>query len=73
LLYNTIKMGNLSKYSTGIWYYKSSGFITALNLIIYFDKFNLFAGKFKNYFKFRKVYIMITKGKHLEVKGVKKL
>ena len=42
-------------------------------LINYFDKHNLFAGKYVNYIKFRKVYIMITQGKHLEYKGIKKI
>jgi hypothetical protein len=73
LLYNTIKMGNLSQYSSGIWCYKSSGFKTAALLINYFDLFNLFAGKYVDYLKFRKVYIMITKGKHLEDKGIIKI
>jgi uncharacterized membrane protein len=66
-------MGNVSQYSYGIWCYKSSGFKTAACLINYFDKFNLFAGKYNNYLKFKKVYIMITEGKHLEEKGVKKI
>ena len=73
LLYNLLKMGNLSQYSTGVWCYKSSGFKTAVNLINYFDRFNLFADKYKDYLKFRKVYIMITEGKHLEDKGIKKI
>ena len=73
LLYDNIKMGNISQYSTGIWCYKSTGFKTAWTLINYFDKFNLFAGKYINYLKFRKVYIMITEGKHLEEKGIKKI
>uniref|UniRef100_UPI00257B0C6B hypothetical protein n=1 Tax=Heterobasidion abietinum TaxID=207833 RepID=UPI00257B0C6B len=73
LLYDTLKMGNLSQYTTAVWCYKSTGFKTALNLINYFDKFNLFAGKYKSYLKFRKVYIMITEGKHLEKKGIKKI
>jgi hypothetical protein len=73
LLYDTLMMGNLSEYSTGIFCYKSTGFKTALNLITYFDKYKLFAGKYKSFLKFRKVYIMITEGKHLEVKGVKKI
>ena len=73
LLYNTLKMGNLCQYSSGIWCYKSTGFKTAANIIYYFDKFNLFAGKYKDYLKFRKVYIMVTQGKHLEEKGVKKI
>ncbi len=73
LLYNLIKMGNLSQYHTGVWCYKSSGFKTAAVLINYFDKYHLFAGKYVDYLKFRKVYIMITEGKHLEVEGVKKI
>ena len=67
-------MGNLSYYSKPeISCYKSTGFKTAALLINYFDKFNLFAGKYLNYLKFRKVYIMITKGKHLEDKGIIKI
>nr|YP_010697800.1 LAGLIDADG homing endonuclease [Porodaedalea chrysoloma]WCF76761.1 LAGLIDADG homing endonuclease [Porodaedalea chrysoloma] len=73
LLYNTVKMGNLSQYSSGIWCYKSSGFKTAALLINYFDTCNLFAGKYVNYLKFRKVYIMITNGRHLENKGITKI
>lgn len=73
LLYNNLKKGNLSQYSTKIWCYKSSGFKTAALLINYFDSFNLFAGKYVSYLKFRKVYIMITNGRHLEYKGVTKI
>jgi len=73
LLYNNLKMGNLSQYSSGIWCYKSSGYLTAYNLINYFDNFKLFDGKYIQYFKFRKVYIMITKGLHIEKDGIKKI
>ena len=73
LLYEKIKMGNLSQYHTGIWCYKSTGYKTAALLINYFDKFNLFADKYVHYLKFRKVYIMITEGKHLEDKGIIKI
>lgn len=73
LIYNKFNMGNLSQYSTGIWCYKSSGFKTAEALINYFDLFNVFAGKYVNYLKFRKVYIMVTKGQHLEKKGIAKI
>ena len=66
-------MGNLSQYSSGIWCYKSSGYKTAALLIDYFDTFNVFAGKYVDYLKFRKVYIMITEGKHLEEKGILKI
>jgi hypothetical protein len=73
LLYAAIGMGNLSKYSCGISCYKSSGYKTAALLINYFDQFNIFAGKYVSYLKFRKVYIMITSGKHLEKKGILKI
>lgn len=73
LLYETIKRGNLSQYSSGIWCYKSSGYKTAALLINYFDNFNLFAGKYVDYLKFRKIYIMITEGKHLDSKGIIKI
>jgi hypothetical protein len=66
-------MGNISHSASGIWCYKSSGFKTAWLLINSFDKFNVFAGKYVNYLKFRKVYIMITNGRHLEDKGITKI
>jgi hypothetical protein len=73
LLYRKLQMDNLSQYHTSIWCYKSSGFKTAFSLLNSFDRYNLFAGKYTSYLKFRKVYIMITEGKHLEEKGVKKI
>ena len=66
-------MGNLSQNSSGIWCYKSTGFNPAAILINYFDTFNLFAGKYVNYLKFRKVYLLIRNGKHLEDKGIIKI
>lgn len=73
LLFDLIQMGNLSQYSSGIWCYKSTGFRTAWRLIDYFDNFNVFADKYTNFLKFRKVYIMVTKGLHLENKGIIKI
>lgn len=73
LLIENIKLGNLSQYTNGIWCYKSSGYKTAWTLINYFDSYNLFAGKYVDYLKFRKVYIMITEGKHLESEGIAKI
>jgi hypothetical protein len=43
------------------------------DLINYFDKFHLFGGKYISFLKFRKVYIMITEGKHLDKKGINKI
>lgn len=73
LLYKLLGKGNLSQYSTGIWCYKSTGFLTAHDLIMYFDKYPVYAGKYVNYLKFRKVYIMITQGKHLSDEGISKI
>lgn len=73
LLYDQIKLGNLSQYSSGIWCYKSSGYKTAYTLIQYFDEYQVFADKYIQYIKFRKTYIMITKGLHLDDKGIKKI
>ena len=74
LLYDNLKMGNLSYYSKPeISCYKSTGFKTAALLINYFDKYKVFDGKYIQYIKFRKVYIMITKGLHLEIAGIKKI
>ena len=73
-----LEMGNLSQYHTDIWCSKSSGLKTAFSTINYFDRYNLFALrsmrriKYISYLKFRKVYIMITEGKHLEDKREKK-
>lgn len=76
LLYDSLKMGNLSQNSLGgasSWCYKSTGFKTAYTLINYFDRYNVFAGKYVDYIKYRKVYRMITEGKHLHSEGVKKI
>jgi hypothetical protein len=75
LLFSKLKLGNLSflKYSSGIYCYKSTGYKTAHLLIDYFDNFQVFGGKLVDYLKFRKVYIKITEGKHLEKKGVLKI
>lgn len=73
LLYQYLNKGNLSQYKSGIWCYKSTGYSTAYDLINYFDKYPVFADKYKSYLKFRKVYIMITKGLHLDLKGVEKI
>ncbi len=69
-------MGNLSQYKTGAswrWCYKSSGFKTSSILINYFDEFNVFGGKYVDFLKYRKVYIFITEGKHLDTVGIKKI
>jgi hypothetical protein len=73
LLYSTLKSGNLSQNCKGVFCYKSSGYKTAALLINYFDTFHVFGGKYIDYLKFRKIYIKITEGKHLEEKGIVKI
>ena len=73
LLSNVLNCGSLSQYHTGVWCYKSTGFKTAFYVINYFDKYHLFAQKYKNYIRFRKVYILVTQGKHLDAKGIEKI
>ena len=68
-----VKLGNISQYNTGVWCYKSLGFKTAQLLINYFDTFNVFAGKYVYFLKFRKLHIVVTSGKHLQVKGISKI
>jgi hypothetical protein len=73
LLYNQLKLGNFSQYSSDIYCYKSTGYKTAALLITYFDTFHVFGGKYVDYLKFRKVYIKVTEGLHLEDKGILKI
>lgn len=74
LIDDKTKKGKLFKDQiTGEWYYKCSDLKSAKYFISYFDKFKLFSGKYVDYLKFRKVYIMITNGKHFNDKGIKKI
>ena len=73
LVHSLLKKGKVYKYDISRWCYKSSGYKTAVNLIHYFDKYNVLGGKYISYLKFRKVYIMITEDKHLDNKGVIKI
>nr|YP_009449473.1 LAGLIDADG endonuclease [Hirsutella vermicola]AQT19634.1 LAGLIDADG endonuclease [Hirsutella vermicola] len=74
LLYYHLKYkGNITQNSLGIWCYKSTDFNTAAHLINYFDKYHVFGGKYIKFIKFRKVYRMIQKGRHLDNKGIKKI
>jgi hypothetical protein len=73
LLYEILQRGKISQFSNSLWAYESTGFLTAALLIKYFDSFQLFGGQYVDYLKFRKVYIMITEGKHLEEKGIHKI
>jgi hypothetical protein len=73
LIYNVLNAGFLLKNPEKIWIYKSAGYKLAHTLINYFDKFHLFGLKYVQYMKFRKVYLRITEGKHLEKKILLKI
>jgi len=63
----------LTNNSKNLYFLKIQDLNTAALLINYFDKFHLFGGPYIEYLKFRKVYIMITEGKHLDEKGITKI
>lgn len=67
------KKGSIAYNTSKIWSYNSTDLINAANLINYFDRFNLFADKYKDFLKFRKVYIYLRDGKHISEKGIKRI
>lgn len=73
LLSDELKWGDIFQDNSEIWWYKSTDLEVAAFLIDYFDTYTLFTGKRVNYLKFRKVYIMITEGQHLDIKGIRKI
>src|SRR5882762_6719222 len=52
------------------YYYSSTSFIKAHNVINYFDKFNLLSSKYLNYLKWREAYLLIQSKEHLELSGI---
>lgn len=52
------------------YYYGSTSFGSAKNVINYFDAYHLQSSKYLNYLKWRKVYIMVQNKEHLTEKGV---
>jgi len=74
LLHNVLReKASITCNTSNIWCYNSTDLIHAANLINYFDKFNLFADKYKDFVKFRKVYVYLRDGKHLSEKGKKRI
>ena len=66
--------GNISyKTSQNIYYYGSTNFGSAKNVINYFDKFHLQSRKHLTYLRWRKVYILIQEREHLTEKGLNKI
>lgn len=55
------------------YYYRSTSFASAKNVIEYFNKFNLQSRKYVSYLKWRKVYILIQDREHLTDNGLIKI
>jgi len=55
------------------YYYSSTSFGSARNVIHFFDKYHLLSSKHVNYLKWRKVYIIIQNRQHLNPLGIKKI
>ncbi len=55
------------------YYYGSTSFGSAKNVINYFDHYNLLSSKHINYLRWRKAYIIIQKKNHLNPTGIAKI
>jgi hypothetical protein len=55
------------------YYYGSTSFGSAKNVINYFDHFHLLSSKHINYLKWRKAYIVIQNKDHLTENGLNKI
>lgn len=51
------------------YYYSSTSFGSAKNVIEYLDKYHMLSSKHVNYLKWRKVYLLIQEKKHLTLEG----
>jgi len=66
--------GNIGyRKSQNTYYYGSTSFGSAKNVINYFDKFNLQSKKHISYLRWRKVYRLIQNREHLTEKGINKI
>ena len=66
--------GNIDyRKSQNTYYYDSTSFGSAKNVINYFDNFHLLSNKHINYLKWRKTYIIIQNKDHLNKKGLEKI
>lgn len=66
--------GNIGyRASQNTYYYGSTSFGSAKNVINYFDKFNLQSKKHLSYLRWRKVYVLIQDKEHLTEKGLNKI
>lgn len=55
------------------YYFATTSFSSAKEVINYFDHYNLLSSKHVNYLKWRKVYRMIQSKEHLTKKGIEKI
>jgi len=66
--------GNLGyRENQDIYYYGSTSFGSAKNVINYFDNFHLLSSKHINFLKWRKAYLIIQKKDHLNKDGIEKI
>lgn len=74
LLINKFLGGNIGyRKSQDTYYYGSTSFGSAKNVINYFDYFHLLSSKHVNYLKWRKAYIIIQNKDHLNNDGLEKI
>ena len=74
LLIKTFLGGNIGyRKSQDTYYYGSTSFGSAKNVINYFDYFHLLSSKHINYLKWRKAYLIIQKRDHLNEDGLNKI
>lgn len=66
--------GNIGyRKSQDTYYYSSTSFGSAKNVVKYFDQFHLLSTKYVNYLKWRKAYIIVQNKEHLTISGLEKI
>ena len=66
--------GNIGyRKSQETYYYGSTSFASAKNVINYFDNYHLLSTKYMNYLKWRKAFLIIQDKEHLKIEGVCKI
>ena len=66
--------GNIGyRMSQNTYYYGSTSFGSAKNVINYFDKYHLLSKKYLSYLRWRKVYLLIQDKEHINEKGLAKI
>ena len=74
LLIKNFLGGNIGfRKSQDTYYYGSTSFGSAKNVINYFDYFHLLSNKHINFLKWRKAYLIIQNKDHLNKKGIEKI